>query len=162
MIRACALGLMIAAAAICRAQAPAPAGAPPGGEERRILVMLRIPPAHFRPDASYGGGYDAQSGRALRHHIASALASAHGLVLESDWPMVSLGVDCFLMTVADERPRPHTGRTWLGQECDQLRDIGVAERVELHDHRAVNPANSRSMRPREERGGIGEADGVVW
>jgi len=49
--------------------------------------MLRIPPAHFRPDASYGGGYDAQSGRALRHHIASALASAHGLVLESDWPI---------------------------------------------------------------------------
>jgi hypothetical protein len=106
VIRACVLGLMIAAAAICRAQAPAPAGAPPGGEERRILVMLRIPPAHFRPDASYGGGYDAQSGRALRHHIASALASAHGLVLESDWPMVSLGVDCFLMTVADERPLP--------------------------------------------------------
>ncbi|HEX4586279.1 MAG TPA: S8 family serine peptidase [Burkholderiaceae bacterium] len=138
MIRAWAVGLMIIAAAVCRAQAPSfapdgategkpsdavtagspsvaanaateglPSVAPPGakeGDDRRVLVMLRIPPAHFRPDASYGGGYDAQSGRTVRHRIASELASAHQLVVESDWPMVSLGIDCFLMKAADGRP----------------------------------------------------------
>lgn len=106
MIRACALALLIAGA-VCRAQAPAPA-APAPGDDERILVMVRIPAAHFRPDATYGGGYDAQSGRAARHRIASELAAAHGLVLESDWPMVSLGVDCFLMRAADGQPLPAT------------------------------------------------------
>jgi len=103
VIRACALALMIAGA-ICRAQAPAPPGADPAGEERRVLVMVRIPPAHFQPDASYGGGYQSQSGRASRHRIATQLASAHGLTIESDWPMDTLGVDCFLMRAADDQP----------------------------------------------------------
>ena len=103
MIRACALLLLIAGA-ICRAQAPPPAAADPSGEDRRILVMLRIPPAHFRPDGGYGGGYDAQSGRTARHRIAAAVAAAHGLVVESDWPMPSLGVDCFLMKAAPDQP----------------------------------------------------------
>jgi len=103
VIRACALLLLIAGA-ICRAQAPPPAAADPSGEDRRILVMLRIPPAHFRPDGGYGGGYDAQSGRTARHRIAAAVAAAHGLVVESDWPMPSLGVDCFLMKAAPDQP----------------------------------------------------------
>ncbi len=105
MIRACVLLLLLIAGVICRAQAPpAPAAADPGGEDRRILVMVRIPPAHFRPDGGYGGGYDAQSGRAARHRIAAEVAAAHGLVVESDWPMPSLGVDCFLMKAPDDRP----------------------------------------------------------
>jgi hypothetical protein len=103
VIRACAV-LLLMAAAICRAQAPAPAAADPASEDRRILVMLRVPPAHFRPDGGYGGGYDAQSGRAARRRIAADVAAAHGLVVESDWPMPSLGVDCFLMKAPENQP----------------------------------------------------------
>jgi hypothetical protein len=102
VIRAFALVLMLLAGAICRAQVPAVAD--PGDDGVQILVMVRVPPAHFRPDASYGGGYDAQSGQAARRRIARELASAHRLVVESDWPMDSLGVDCFLMRLADDRP----------------------------------------------------------
>ena len=103
MIRAWAV-LLLMAAAMCRAQAPAPAAADPGSEDRRILVMLRVPPAHFRPDGGYGGGYDAQSGRAARRRIAAEVAAAHGLVVESDWPMPSLGIDCFLMKAPENQP----------------------------------------------------------
>ena len=104
MIRAGAL-LLLVAGAICHAQVPAPAEAAPG-DDARILVMLRIPPAHFHPDANYGGGYDAQSGRAARRRLASELAAAHGLVVESDWPMASLGIDCFLMRAPNEDALP--------------------------------------------------------
>ena len=105
MIRARAAALLIAGA-ICCAQAQTPSDSAGVGEERRILVMLRIAPPHFRPEGGYGGGYDEQSGKAARHRIASELASAHGLVIESDWPMVSLGVDCFLMRVEGGQSLP--------------------------------------------------------
>jgi hypothetical protein len=103
VIRAGALLLLIAGA-LCSAHAQPRPGPEPAGEEPRILVMLRVPPAHFRPEATYGGGYDAQSGRAARHRIAAELASAHGLVLESEWPMPSLGIDCFLMKAPADQP----------------------------------------------------------
>ena len=118
-MRACALVLMITGA-ICRAQAPAPADVDPAGQERRILVMVRIPPAHFQPDASYGGGYQAQSGRASRHRIATELASAHRLVIDSDWPMNTLGVDCFLMRATDE----------VGRAVHQIRAGDAVETIE--------------------------------
>ncbi len=70
-----------------------------GSAERQILVMLRLPPPHFRPDESYSGGYDAHFGRDARHRIAEQLASEHGLKLVAEWPMPSLGVDCFVMEV---------------------------------------------------------------
>jgi subtilisin family serine protease len=102
VIRAWALLLLITGA-LCRAQVPPPPS-DPGPEDRRILVMLRVPPAHFHPDGGYGGGYDAQSGRMSRHRIAAALAAAHGLQMESDWPMPSLGVECFLMKAPEDKP----------------------------------------------------------
>jgi len=105
VIKACAGALFVMlTAAVSHAQDADRARAEPAAGDRQILVMLRIPPAHFSPDASYGGGYDGSAGRAARRRIASDLASAHGLVIESDWPMVSLGVDCFLMRVADDKP----------------------------------------------------------
>jgi subtilisin family serine protease len=103
VIRALAVLLLIAAA-VCRAQAPAPTAADPVSEDWRILVMLRVPPVHFRPDGGYGGGYDAQSGRTARRRIAAEVAAAHGLVVESDWPMPSLGIDCFLMKAPENHP----------------------------------------------------------
>ncbi len=38
--------------------------AEPKAAAREVLVMLRLPPLHFRPDAGYVGGYATQSGSA--------------------------------------------------------------------------------------------------
>ena len=72
--------------------------------DRQVLVMLRMPPAHYEPNAGYGGEYGSQTGHAARRRIASELAAVHGLVVESEWPMASVGIDCFLMRVPAGRP----------------------------------------------------------
>ena len=78
--------------------------APPGeaavaahASGRQVLVMLRLPPQHFRPDGSYGGGYVNDGGQAARRRVAADIAQAHGLRLRESWPMPAIGVDCFLM-----------------------------------------------------------------
>jgi len=75
--------------------------------DRQLLMMLRAPPPHFRPDANYGGGYQAAPGRQARKRIARALARAHGLSVLEDWPMPALGLDCFVLEApnADARER---------------------------------------------------------
>ncbi|HEY0435156.1 MAG TPA: S8 family serine peptidase [Phenylobacterium sp.] len=60
--------------------------------------MLRLPPEHFRPNVSYGGGYDS-GGLAARQRIAERLARQHGLTVIRSWPMPILGVDCYVMAV---------------------------------------------------------------
>jgi hypothetical protein len=72
--------------------------------DRQILVMLRTAPAHFRPDVDYSGGYDTQIGRADRKRVASAIAAKFNLRMIDDWPMPSLGIDCFVMQVPDDVP----------------------------------------------------------
>ncbi|MHB8533952.1 MAG: S8 family peptidase [Sulfuricaulis sp.] len=69
--------------------------------------MLRLPPSHFRPDESYTGGYDAHFGRDARHRVAEQLAGEHGLQLVAEWPMQSLGVDCFVMEVPSNDSPAH-------------------------------------------------------
>lgn len=83
---------------------PAPAGAPVAavpGEARQLLVMLRLPPRHYRPDAGYGGSYLNDAGRAARRRTALAITQEYGLKLVSDWPMPIIGVDCFVMEARD-------------------------------------------------------------
>jgi len=72
----------------------------PGEESREILVMVRLAPDHFRPNASYGGDYgDGQSNK-MRHQLASRIARRHRLeLLDKGWPMPLLGLDCFVMQV---------------------------------------------------------------
>jgi subtilisin family serine protease len=65
--------------------------------DRQLLLMLRVPPPHFRPEAGYGGGYRDAPGRDARRRVARSLARAHGLRLLDDWPMPALGLDCFVM-----------------------------------------------------------------
>ncbi|MBJ7311461.1 S8 family serine peptidase [Rugamonas sp. CCM 8940] len=60
--------------------------------------MLRLPAPHYRPDAGYGGRYIDDGGRSARRRIATELARRHGLTLLGDWPMPTLGLDCYLMT----------------------------------------------------------------
>lgn len=77
-------------------QAPAQAKS-----EREILVMLKLPPPHFRPNSSYGGSYgDAQSSIA-RRRIARQIARRSRLELIDSWPMPLLGVDCYVMKLPD-------------------------------------------------------------
>jgi subtilase family protein len=64
---------------------------------REVLVMLRLPASHYRPDSSYFGSYTASAGRANRQQIAEELAARFGLRVIESWPMASLGVDCFVM-----------------------------------------------------------------
>src|SRR5205823_6212729 len=75
--------------------APAQGQGAPAPPARQILVMLRLPPDHFRPSASYGGGYGDAAGAAARQRIASRLARLHGLSVVKGWPMPVLGVDCY-------------------------------------------------------------------
>ena len=68
--------------------------------ERQILVMLKLPPSHFRPSANYAGGYDVGTGREARRRVAADIARTYNLTMVSDWPMPSLGIDCYVMEVA--------------------------------------------------------------
>ena len=65
--------------------------------ERQVLVMLRLPAPHFRPDVNYAGSYDRGAGRDARRQIAELLAKQYGLKVIDGWPMPALGVDCFVM-----------------------------------------------------------------
>ena len=92
--------------------------------------MVRIAPTHFRADGNYGGGYEAQAGRAARHRVAAEIASTHGLVIESEWPMASLGVDCFLMKAPESRPLQavlealaHDSRTAWAQPLSEFHSL---------------------------------------
>jgi hypothetical protein len=40
------------------------------GVDRQLLLMLRVPPPHFRPEAGYGGGYRDAPGRDARRRVA--------------------------------------------------------------------------------------------
>jgi hypothetical protein len=91
----CAL-VAVATAGDARAQA-----APSDDLDRQVLVMLRMPAPHFRPDMAYAGSYDARAGRDARRRVADALAHDYDLALVIDWPMPALGVDCFVMRARD-------------------------------------------------------------
>jgi hypothetical protein len=83
----------------------------PTGEARRVLVMLRMAPQHFRPDAGYSGGYGDAEGRSARWRVAARLAHEQGVALVDEWPMPTLGVDCFVMTVpTGETPEAMSSR----------------------------------------------------
>jgi subtilisin family serine protease len=92
---------------------------------RQILVMMRLPPQHYHPDAAYAGRYPNDSGRAARHRAAQELASAHGLKLVDDWPMPVIGIDCYVMQQDGDAP--------LGRVLEGLsRDPRVAWAQPMH------------------------------
>jgi subtilisin family serine protease len=69
----------------------------------RILMMLRLAPAHFRAGSGYGGGYGEDQSAAARQRIAAAVARRNGLRLAGNWPMPIIGIDCFILTVPKGR-----------------------------------------------------------
>ena len=75
----------------------------PAEPAHQVLVLLRLPADHYRPDASYSGSYGDGAGLKARRKIAQAIARAHGLTLVTSWPMPQVGVDCFVMAVPANR-----------------------------------------------------------
>jgi hypothetical protein len=68
-------------------------------ESRQILVMLRMPPDHYRPGSAYSGSYGSATTQAARRRMAGRIAQRHGFTLADNWPMPLLGIDCFVMTL---------------------------------------------------------------
>lgn len=74
-------------------------GAAPG----QVMVMLPMPPAHFRTGSSYSGGYGDDAARGARQRAATRIARDYGLSIETSWPMPTLAVECFIMAVPDDQ-----------------------------------------------------------
>jgi len=113
-----------------RAQADAPvqtAAAP--DENHEVLVLLRLPPAHFTPDSSYGGSYGDQAGAGARRRFALERAKANGLQLVDDWPMPMAGLDCYIMAVPADRS-PDEAAAALSH------DPGIEWAEPMHQYRA--------------------------
>lgn len=74
--------------------------------ERRILVMLRMPPEHYRPGSEYGsaGGYGDPAAGLARRRLAARIAREQHLRLVDNWPMPILGIDCVIMIVPGAEP----------------------------------------------------------
>jgi subtilisin family serine protease len=126
---------VILAAFAAGSYAPAAAARPPtAASDREILVMVRIPPDHFRASGSYGGGYGDELGRSARERIAKSVAHKYGLTLVDDWPMPMIGVDCFVMLVPDRRTT-----SGAAQQVSHDSDVSWAEPVELYTSRASTP-----------------------
>lgn len=80
------------------AKTPEPAADSP---EQQVLILLRLPPTHFRPNANYSDSYGDGASQAARKRIASRIAREHGLTLSTGWPMPLLGLDCFVLRVPE-------------------------------------------------------------
>ena len=71
--------------------------------DHRVLVFLRMPPAHFTPQGSYGGNYGAGAQGAKREALARERARDAGLTVVDRWAMPMVGLDCFVMEVPADR-----------------------------------------------------------
>jgi len=109
--------LLLGAWAIALAAAQPPAMAAPGDEtttvasataampapSQQVLLLLRLPSEHYRPENAYSGGYGDGPAHGARRRTAAALAREHGLTLVTDWAMPLVGLDCFVMAVPDDQ-----------------------------------------------------------
>jgi len=107
--RACACwsaALLLLGAGAPAARADSSEQVAPAGAAQQILVMVRLPPPHYRPDGSYGGGWKGGAGEAARSRTAEALAAAGHLRILEAWPMPDIGVECFVMALSPESAAP--------------------------------------------------------
>ncbi|WP_322402747.1 S8 family peptidase [Massilia luteola] len=112
------------------AEPPAPHAAP-ASAAHQVLVMLRMPSPHFRPDGAYGGGYTNDGTRAARRRVARELAAAYGLRVIDNWPMPAIGIDCFVMEDTGTGPvdrlldtLAHDPRVAWAQAIQEYRSLG--------------------------------------
>jgi subtilisin family serine protease len=98
------IALLGSLALVAPVQADAPLEAVAEAQAQQILVMIPIPPPHYRPGAAYGGGYEEQLGARARQRVASDVAQAQHLAVLSRWSMPALAVECFLMSLPAGAP----------------------------------------------------------
>jgi subtilisin family serine protease len=131
-ILACLLALCVFAGVVPHANADPPdPHAAPARAAHQVLVMLRMPSPHFRPDGAYGGGYTDDGTRAARRRVARDLAAAYGLRVVDDWPMPAIGIDCFVMEDTGSGPvdrlldtLAHDPRVAWAQAIQEYRGLG--------------------------------------
>ncbi|MES2739787.1 MAG: S8 family serine peptidase [Pseudomonadota bacterium] len=124
------------------------AAAPSLAAERQVLVMLHLPPPHFRPDLAYAGAYGDGTGHAARRRIAQELAQRTGLTLVSDWPMPVLGIDCYVMEARGD-VQPARALAQLAQDERVEWAQPLASFRALQGRAADAPAVVRPVQPRE-------------
>jgi subtilisin family serine protease len=123
--------LCLCVCACAQMKSPPDASTDDGSLERQVLVMLRLPAPHFRPDVNYAGSFDWRVGRDGRRQVAEGVASQYGLKVIDGWPMPALGIDCFVM----EAP----GSGSLAQIVDKLSlDPRVESAQSMHVFRVLS------------------------
>ncbi len=97
-----------------------------------------------RPGSAYAGGYGDTASQAMRRRMAQGVARKYGFALVDGWPMPLLGVDCYVMRVAD------------GQSIEEAvervsRDPNVAwsEPMQLYQALGPSPAAGDPLYPIE-------------
>jgi hypothetical protein len=93
------LGLMCGARGLSAAEL----SEAPRQPARQILVLVQLPPAHFQPNANYGGGYADPAAASARRRVGDRLAHAYGLARVTDWPIPSLSLDCIVLSIPSDR-----------------------------------------------------------
>jgi hypothetical protein len=102
--RLAAIALALAMAGPVAARSEVLPAAPSEAEaSQQVLVLLRLPPSHYRPDGRYAGGYGDRLGAASRQRIGDRLARRYRLARSSSWAMPILGLDCLVMDVPTGR-----------------------------------------------------------
>jgi hypothetical protein len=135
LVRRLALSVL-AVAALC--STPLVAGERFGsGPERQILVMVRHPPEHFRPNGAYGGGYGDALARSARERLARRIARAHGLALIEAWPMPMIGLDCFVMAVPDG-----TSPASAAEQVSHDAEVAWSQPVEIYQAQDRTPPHN--------------------
>ncbi|HEX8784906.1 MAG TPA: S8 family serine peptidase [Telluria sp.] len=104
VLAAALLGACVALSAYAGPLGPAQSTSPAQAAAHPLLVMLPMPPQHFRAGADYGSAYPSDAGEPARRRLAQALAHEHGLRVIDNWPMPVIGVDCFVMEPAPGVP----------------------------------------------------------
>jgi subtilisin family serine protease len=117
-------------------------GSPTIAPERQILVMVKHPPDHFRPNGAYVGGYGDDLVRSARSRLARSIARAHGLAFVDGWPMPMIGVDCFIMAVPDGRSTEAAAR-----ELSSDSEVAWAEPVELYNAQSAPASHNDPLYP---------------
>jgi len=139
--RSALFGVLLCLVALGPARAADGGPAQTPDPRRQVLVLMKTPPQHYRPNAEYGGDYGDGQGRGARRRIAGRIAREHGLTLVSDWPLPLVGVDCYVMAVPpDQSPDEVAARL--------SHDPGVAWSQPLNVYHAQGAQ------------GLGEAQGV--
>lgn len=130
------LSLIVVLAAI--QSPPLAAGAPStSSPERQILVMVKHPPDHYRPNGAYGGGYGDDLSRSARERSARKIARTFGLTVADTWPMPMIGLDCFVMNVPAGRSTSATA-----DQVSQYAEVEWAQPVHLYQAQAQTASHN--------------------